>query len=117
MTDLKNLCLEEERLKFERDTAFKAAMAGLARVRELELRQQELRERGMEMLRRGMKTLDELDEAEEKERSEVAAQAQSAAGVQDPTSVLFGDPNFDPSDPFWATLDFGGEMPQASQGT
>jgi hypothetical protein len=75
-------------------------MAGLARVRELKLRQQELRERGIEMLCRGIKTLDELDKVEEKERLEVAAQAQSATEVQDPTSDLFDDLNFDPSDPF-----------------
>ena len=37
MSDLKNLRLKEERLKFERDTAFKAAIAGLARVYELKL--------------------------------------------------------------------------------
>jgi hypothetical protein len=80
-------------------------------VRELELRQQELRERGIEMLRRSIKTLDKLDKAKEKERLGVAAQAQSAAEVQDPTSDLFGDPNFDPSDPFWATLDFSSEIP------
>jgi hypothetical protein len=43
-------------------------MAGLACVRELELRQQELCERGIEMLCRGLKTLDELDKAEEKEK-------------------------------------------------
>ena len=68
--DLQSLRMEEDRLKFERDMAFEAAMAGLARVRELELRQAELRERGREMLRRGLKTLDELDEAEEKEKKE-----------------------------------------------
>ena len=45
-------------------------MAGLARVRELEQRQQELCERGIEMLCRGLKTLDELDAAKEKEREE-----------------------------------------------
>ena len=37
--DLSNIRREEERLKFECDVAFKAAMAGLAKVRELELRQ------------------------------------------------------------------------------
>ena len=37
VSDLKNLRLKEERLKFKRDTAFKAAIAGLARVHELKL--------------------------------------------------------------------------------
>jgi hypothetical protein len=36
--DLQNLRLEEKRLKFERDTAFEAAITGLARVQELEYR-------------------------------------------------------------------------------
>ena len=70
MSDLKNLRLEEERLKFERDTAFEAAMAGLARVRELELRQQELRERGIEILCRGLKTLNDLNKQENHKREE-----------------------------------------------
>ena len=126
VSDLENLRLEEERLKFERDTAFEAAMAGLARVRELELRQQELRERGMEMLRRGLKTLDELDEQENREREEKERQEHP-----DPVYDTFFPPNpdlvgaelaatlsaYDPADPFLATLGFGGGTPQASQNT
>lgn len=125
MDDLQNLRLEEERLKFERDTAFEAAMAGLARVRELELRQQELRERGMEMLRRGLKTLDELDEAEEKERREAEEKektAELAGAGRDPTGPSsddhLADPwtglEVDPSDPLWADLDFAGGSWRAS---
>ena len=70
MSNLKNLCLKEERLKFKRDTAFKAAIAGLACVYKLELWQQELRERGIEMLRRGLKTLNELNKQENHKREE-----------------------------------------------
>ena len=36
MSDFQNLCLEEERLKFERDIVFEAIIVGLACVRELE---------------------------------------------------------------------------------
>jgi hypothetical protein len=109
------------RLKFKRDTAFKAAIAGLARVRELELRQQELRERGIEMLRQGLKTLDELDKAENKdrlegERPEGVEAAPASPGAVDLAAVL-GLSDFDLDPAFWASLDFGGRTPQASQGT
>jgi hypothetical protein len=94
--DLQSLRLEEERLKFERDTAFEAAMAGLERVRELERRQGELRERGMEMLRRGLKTLDELDAAEEKEREEKENAERQVEAYQESTPIA-SFPELDPS--------------------
>ncbi|TVY12475.1 hypothetical protein LARI1_G009627 [Lachnellula arida] len=141
--DLQDLRLEEERLKFERDTAFEAAMAGLARVRELELRQQELRERGVEMVRRHVESLDESDEAEEKEKEEReeekrkekeqakqgALQAtffDGAGSSENPLgSDFFLDPAdpalaaalsaYDPSDPYWQGV--GSGTPQTSQGS
>ena len=64
MSNLKNLRLKEERLKFKRDTAFKAVIASLACVHELKLRQQELYERGIEILCRRLKTLNKLDKQE-----------------------------------------------------
>jgi hypothetical protein len=69
------------------------------------------------MLCQGLKSLDKLDKAEEQERLEAEARAQLAAAIRNPTSDLFGDLSLDPSDPFWATLDFSGKMPRASQGT
>ena len=130
ISDLENLRLEEERLQFERDTAFEAAMAGLARVRVLELRQQELRERGREMLRRGLKTLDELDALEEKERlenecveKEKELASVSAAGPSD-GSFVFDSSSLDPSilasmdsPSFWANPDIAGGTPPTSQGS
>jgi len=119
--DLQNLRLEEDRLKYERDTAFEAAMAGLTRVRELELRQQELRERGMEMLRRGLKTLDELDAEEEKERLDKKRPGEGAAEAS--TAGPSPSPNAVPSDPaflspsFWEGWDFDGGIPPTSQGS
>ena len=50
-------------------------MEGLARVRRLETQQALLRSRAQDMLRRGLKTLDELDEAEENEQKKVEAEA------------------------------------------
>ena len=70
MSNLKNLCLKEERLKFKWDTAFKAVIAGLAYVHKLKLRQQELRERGIKILCRGLKTLNKLNKQENQEREE-----------------------------------------------
>jgi len=114
------LRLEEERLKFERDTAFEAAMAGLARVRELELRQQELRERGMEMVRRGLKSLDELDEAESNDRR-VEKEKEAERTQREVAAIDLGSQPDDlfvlsPSDPFWASLDSGGGTQAAFQG-
>jgi hypothetical protein len=104
--------------------AFKAAIAGLARVRELEHRQQELCERGIEMLRRGLKTLDELNaieekEKEEKERVENEKRQQHELLSTDSSfpaghGLLDLDPAFDPGPEFWATLDAGGGTPQPS---
>ncbi|KAM0133375.1 hypothetical protein ACHAP3_005898 [Botrytis cinerea] len=130
VSDLESLRLEEERLQFERDTAFEAAMLGLARVRALELRQQELRERGREMLRRGLKSLDELDALEEKERlekerieKEKEMASASVAGPND-DSFAFDSSSLDPSllasmdsPSFWANPGIAGGTPPTSQGS
>ncbi|KAK0101600.1 hypothetical protein ONS95_008629 [Cadophora gregata] len=130
--DLQSLRMEEDRLKFERDMAFEAAMAGLARVRELEQRQAELRERGREMLRRGLRTLDELDEAEAKERvekaeaREAAEREKQASAARPPTPPPAGDssefhlvdeplPDFGNS--FWEDLGFVDGNFAATQGS
>lgn len=104
VNDLQSLRLEEERLKLERDAAFESAMANLARVRELERRQQELRSRGMEMARRGLKSLDDLDAAEQAERQasgRLPSRSVEPAGPLAPGNSLFES---DFSDPFWAAL-------------
>ncbi|CAG8971363.1 hypothetical protein HYALB_00006912 [Hymenoscyphus albidus] len=133
--DLQSIRLEEERLKFERDMAFEAAMAGLARVRELEQRQQELRERGIDMVRRGLRTLDELDVAEEKERKEkekdeekkkMEEEAARLASLPTPSSSdpaldLGLDPAFfeafPPDSEMWANLGFDGGTPEVPPNT
>jgi hypothetical protein len=63
------------------------------------------------MLCRRLKTLDKLDKAKEQEQLEAEARAQLTVAIRNPTSDLFNDLGLDPSDPFWATLDFGGKMP------
>ena len=79
------------------------------------------RKRTIEILRRGLKSLDELDATEEAER----LTAEKPSIVEDtplltkpskPGSFSKIDPaviealsaDFDPSNPFWATLDFDG---------
>ena len=77
----------------------------------MEKRQQELRTRGMEMLRRGLSSLDELDTVEAKELESAAARDRE---VPAPGLDSFDLPDLDPA--FWDNLGFSGEIPQASQG-
>jgi hypothetical protein len=90
----------------------------MAKILRLWRQQRVLRERREEMLRRGLRTLNELDALEEKERLEIG-ERERAVGEQPNASTSFDVPigDLDPSDPFWASLGFGGETPQASQGT
>lgn len=89
-------------------------MASLERVRILERRQQELCTRGMEMLCRGLSTLDKLDVIEVKETEEIAARDREipALGLDSFDPPGLGD--LDPA--FQNSLDFAGKIPQASQG-
>jgi hypothetical protein len=111
---------EQDRLKFERDAAFAAAMEGLARVQRLEKQQELLKKCGAEMIRRGLQTVDELEEIEERERREKEDalwredQIRAMTASSPDVSGDLVDPNFDPSDPFWATWDFGSGTPRAS---
>jgi hypothetical protein len=71
-----------------------------ARLTRLRKQRKFLKSRARDMLRQGLKSLDELDKAEERERLEAEAQAQLAVAIQNPTSDLFDDLSLDPSDPF-----------------
>lgn len=74
-------------------------------------------DRASEMIRRGLKTMDELDAAEEEERA--------AAASSLPTSRPGpGAPNLEPamldwpdSESFWAALGADDDIPQATQGS
>ena len=74
------------------------------------------------MLRRGLKTLDELDAAEEKEKRE-AEQAALALSIPSGPSVAASgldpgvEPDFDPSVFFWEVPGFVDGTQQASQGS
>ena len=75
------------------------------------------------MLRRGVASLDELDqveaaEAEERERLNREVPPPHGPFISDSVdlSEVLGLNEFDPDPSFWATLDFAGGTPQASQG-
>ncbi|OBT60236.1 hypothetical protein VE03_10409 [Pseudogymnoascus sp. 23342-1-I1] len=57
--------------------ARRSANEAISRMRRIRLQQKLLKERGGEMLRRGLATLDELDEVEREERGEVVAASSS----------------------------------------
>jgi hypothetical protein len=78
------------------------------------------------MLRRGLNTLDELDTVKEKEKQD-AKEPERARQEVDTSAPTIDKPldsdlavaltTYDPSDPFWATLDFGDKMPRVIPGT
>ena len=77
---------EEQRIRREKKET-------LAKLLRLERQEEFLRERGMKMLRRGLKTLDELDEVEEKERKErEETERQAAPPNPGASGDLFPDP-------------------------
>ena len=111
---------EEQQQLFSHLAELQAKILRLNKQREM------FRARAAEMLRRGLKSLDELDAVEEAER---LAEVQTPVETDPPTSEAPDpydslDPElaaalaaYDPSDPLWASLDFGDEMPQAIPGT
>ena len=108
-------------LRRQREAAVVKATEAIARVARLQ-KQEELAERQeSEMARRGFKFLEELDAAEEREKREKEKADQEAATAAQ-RSLLLSDDSFSgivlgPLDPTWESLGFGGETPQASQGT
>ena len=98
----------------------------MAKILRLRKQQRFLESRETKMSCYGLKYLDELNATKEKERrKKEIAQAAQTTDMSVPTAEPILDPDlaaalgaYDPSsDPFWATLDFDGETPQASQGT
>jgi hypothetical protein len=91
------------------------AAARLARLRK---QRKFLRSRDHTMLVRGLKSLDELDTAKEKEHVEAETQAAERQQIAT-TSVVLSDFSIpdDLNDPFWERLDFGGGIAGSSQGS
>jgi len=73
---------EEERLELEEELAAQQEQEAFARRMRIRKMQKSLKERGAEMLRRGLKTLNELDEAEEKERKKAETEASPQATTE-----------------------------------
>jgi len=115
----------ERRLVAEGDAALKEQQGLLsllasvsAKLQRIEKQKKMFRARAADMLRRGLRSLDELDTAEEMER--VAAEKEGSVGpprtsepidLSDPgldPALVASLSDFDPSDPFWADLDFDG---------
>jgi hypothetical protein len=120
LSDLSSILREKERLSQEwRNT--QAKLLRLDRQREF------LEKRAGEMIRRGLKTMDELDEAEEKEKQMELEQAATAAMLSSGPRPDAPAPGAE-RDPFaglevpllppevWADWDFAGESLQPSQG-
>ena len=90
--DWERLQREEERLAREMDAAMNQAQEAMARQLRLARQQKLLKARGGEMLRRGLATLDELNEAEEAERKKAEAEA-SVPTTTDPSAHGVDSPN------------------------
>ena len=102
------------------------AQEAIARITRLRKQRRLLEKRVKEISRQGLRFLNKLDatkekECLEKEKQEVVQQAVNTS-VATNDSPLDSDLTvallaYDPSDPFWATLDFGGRTPQVSRNT
>jgi hypothetical protein len=100
-----------------------AVVTAMARLNRLELQQDLLKTRGAEMLRRGLKSLDELEEVEERERQEAEKQpppptpsATSGGPVSDADFLATFDPAaLSPS--YWPNWGVAGETPPPTLGS
>lgn len=85
----------------------------MAKILRLRKQQRFLDEREKEMVRRGVETLEELDQVEAAEKAELARQEASAQALTDASSSL-EDPSTDPEvfadlpDSFWTGIGFSG---------
>jgi hypothetical protein len=119
---MKKLLDENDRLDREEEET-------LSKLLRLRRQRREFSTRARDMLRRGLKTLDELDEAEEKERLAKEEEVRRLAAAGSPVSsgtilseevdlaAILGLNDFEPDPSFWATVDFDGGTRQASQGS
>jgi hypothetical protein len=104
--EAQRLLQEEHQRLFERLLESQAKLLRLDKQREM------FRDRAAEMLRRGLKSLDELDALEKKEREEASRRSEALA-----TSSASAEASVDPSflpDSFWEGLDFVGETPSVA---
>jgi hypothetical protein len=98
-----------------------------AKIMRIEKQRKMFRARAADMLRRGLRSMDELEAAEEAER--VAAEKEGSLeastfsepiDLTDPEldpSLVAALSDYDPSNPFWASLGFDDGIPSVPQGT
>jgi hypothetical protein len=70
---------EEACIKAEKETAFRLVCENMSCIKRFERQQEFLKSKGKDMVRRGLKTLDKLEKAEERERQIESKQAATAA--------------------------------------
>ena len=125
----RSLEAEEDRLKKERKAAlaiYKAALRtaieSMARAKRLKKQQRFLKSKGKDMVCCGLKTLNKLEEAKERERQmETERAAVKVAAIQVHGQAALANPFARIEIPLlplevWANQDFASETPQASQG-
>jgi hypothetical protein len=118
--------LETDRLERESEAAMRAVRENMARLERLEKQKKFLKSKGKDMVRRGLKTLDELEEAEEKERQMESERATAEAAAMPSNVPVLSSTEADPfagvevpllPPEVWAQWDFLYETPQPSQDT
>jgi hypothetical protein len=117
--DWRSLAREEARLKAEEAAAFQLMRDSMARVERLKKQQEFLKKKGVDMLRRGLRTMDELEAVEEREKQEGEERARREAATTVPDQPAPDPYDFDAlalDQAFWAEMGSAGGNSQASQG-
>ena len=111
---------EEERLKAERRIALDTIAAASACLSRLEKQQEFLRKHALEMIRRSLTTLNELDAEEDKERAELEKEKEKSTQLPQPLALdgasTFSFVGLD-AQSHLDFLDAFGEIPLTSQGS
>ncbi|CCD34678.1 hypothetical protein ACHAPC_009407 [Botrytis cinerea] len=131
-TNYESLERQQELLRLEEEKAFAQSQEINARILRLRKQQEFLRKREKEMIRRDLRTLEELDLAEENERLEKEKLEKERAEKETATAVTTSTPSgssfgfFDPSLPLLSDAELealladvgtSGGMPVVSQGS
>jgi hypothetical protein len=114
---------EEDRLNDEEAKTTAILAEAAAKLARLQKQKKSLRLRAREMLRRGARTLDELDEIEKKDEVERERQLREDPPPNGPylmdsvdLPALLGLGDFDPDPAFWSTIQFPPPVDPSSHG-
>ena len=128
--DWSSLEREEERIAAAIAANQQVLIAAAAKAARLETQRNFLRRRAGEMLRKGLRSVDELEEAEKKEKDALETEKQRKLREQRSLLVNSSNPSlepldpdlsaalsdFDPDDPFWVAHGFSGVATDSSSG-